>query len=389
MEGPNSGGRLHKGMAFAAVAVSLALSLGLAEIAIRLLSPYNTPGTIRQYSLQYEPAVYARHLMKPMGRLVEVDAGKGWGTKDPDKPSYRSYFINVWGYRGPEFSASKEPSTTRLLFLGGSAVFDQNVSDTNSFETNDWPHKVGRRLRARGLRVEVINAGVPGHASADSLGRLLAQLWLFEPDYVLVYQAWNDIKLWHRKAITPETPLIRRVRPYDERRNPFIAYQGPVDEFLSHSQLYVKLRRRVLAHGLRLGGEGAIEVGATGSGWSRFGPEQFRLDLELIVDACRNLGAVPILSTQGTLVTPDVSPEARERIRYDYQLLTHEALAAAVEEANRIVRDVASEKGAPLMDVASQIGGREDLFADHVHMNAAGSDELARVTSEFLVERLR
>lgn len=390
MSGPASGGRARNAvLALATVGTSLALTLGLAEVVVRALRPYNTPDTVRHYSIQYEPAVYARHLMKPLDRLVEVDGGKAWGTKSPDAPPERAYFINAWGYRGPGFSAAKPHDTTRIVVLGGSAVFDQNVSDTGGAETKDWPHEVGRRLARMGLRVEVINAGVPGHTSADSLGRLFAQLWLFEPDYVVAYHGWNDIKLWHRHAITPETPLIRRVQPYDERRNPFTSYRGTLDAFLSHSQLYVKVRNRILGRGLRLGAEGAVEEGEPGHDWGRFGPAQFRLNLQLIVDASRNVGAVPILATQGTLVTADASAEARERIGYHYQLLTHEALAAAVEEANRIVRAVAAEKAVPLLDVAAEINGREDLFQDHVHTNAAGSAEIARIASGFLAEQLR
>ena len=235
----------------------------------------------------------------------------------------------------------------------------------------------------------MINAGVPAHATPDSLGRLFGQLWLFEPDYVLVYHGWNDVKVWHRDAITPENPLLRAVRPYDPDRNPLMSYRGTLDELLASSQLYVKARNHVLSRRQSLGVEGVMGSGELGSEWGPLGPAQLRLNLHLLVDACRNVGAVPILATQGTLVTPGASEQARSRIGYRYQMLTHDALAEALAESNRIVRSVAEEKGALLLDVASQINGREDLFADHVHTTPAGSAELARIAEEFLAERLR
>jgi hypothetical protein len=91
-------------------------------------------------------------------------------------------------------------------------VFDGNAKDPSENETRDWPHLIERFLRDEGYKVEVINAGIPGHASFDALGRLYSQLWIYQPDYVLLYNIWNDIKYF--RSLGPENPLISLYKPF-------------------------------------------------------------------------------------------------------------------------------------------------------------------------------
>jgi len=251
--------RWHFPFAFVTVLFSVAFSLLIAEIAVRALLPFNTPDTQREHSIQYVPAVYARSMLSPVDRLIELDRGKALGTKSTDEPSRRRIFISANGYRGRSFSVRKPAGITRIIIVGGSAVFDQNVFDSDSDRENSWPDLVEKRLADGGLKnVEVINAGIPGHSSADSLGRLYSQLWMYEPDILLVYQGWNDIKFWKRFAVTPERPLISLVKPYDPSSNPFTSYEGSLDKLLSHSQFYMKLRNQYFLRTIHVGAEGAI-----------------------------------------------------------------------------------------------------------------------------------
>ena len=91
--------------------------------------------------------------------------------------------------------------------------------------------------------------------------------------------------------------------------------------------------------------------------------------------------------TQARLVTPDNTPEQRERIGYRYVSLTHDALCRAYAATDRAIRDVAQEKGAGLVDVSLEMTGQEEWFRDHVHLNAAGSARLADLLANFIEER--
>lgn len=380
----------HRAVAAAALLVAGLATFAAAEVLVRIFLPYNTPDTVRAHSLEYEPAVYARTLLKPLGRVVEVDSGKAWGGKDEDEPADVTVFISANGYRGPAFDVRKPPQTTRIIVLGGSSVFDHGVADRRDGESGSWPHLLGQQLAARGLTdTEVINAGVPGHATADSLGRLFSQLWLYEPDYVLVYHGWNDIYFWRTYEISPERPMIDWVQPYDADSNPFISYRGFWDRLLSNSQIYVKIRSRYFMSRVDIGFEGAIGPrGAGHSEYDRFGPDQFRLNLELIVSASRVIGATPVLVTQATLVAPGLPEAERQRTNYDLQNLEYQTLVAAFEETYAIIRDVGARTNTLVIDAAARLNGSSEHFADHVHLTLPGSAALAGVIAEELAPAL-
>jgi len=374
--------RKKKPFIFLTIAISIAIVTICAELIVRLLFTYNTPETIKNYSIQYVSSLFARHLLKPVNRLVEVDDGMGWGVKPKTEKARLTFYINEFGFRGPSFSLQKPDGVFRIVILGGSAVFDANAP-----KGNDWPHLVQRLLEIKGYsNIEVINAGVPGHATFDSLGRLYSQIWLFEPDIVLIYNAWNDFKYF--RTLTPENPLISQFKPYNSKANPFTNYRGRLDRILSLSQFYVKLRNRYFAWKYNVGQEGKIPEGEYQSSYSPYGPRQYKLNIELIVDTSRNIGAKPLLLTQATLVTPDNTEDDRKKITYDYLLLSHNALVNAFEESRQIIRLVAQEKEVELLDLARMLSGRSDLFKDHIHTTEKGSQEIAKAVARFVANQL-
>lgn len=199
---------------------------------------------------------------------------------------------------------------------------------------------------------------------------------------MVFYGAWNDIKYF--KKLTPETPLISLFTPFDQKSNPFTEYQGLWDRFLANSQLYVKIRNQYYDWKIRVGEEGAIPEGKYEETYSPYAVRQYRLDVELIVDACRNINANPILLTETTLVSPNNSAEERKRIAYSYQQFTHPALVRAFEDTYDVLRAVAKEKAVPILDLAKQLNGKSEFFADHVHLSSKGSHEVGKRVSEFL-----
>lgn len=357
--------------------LSLSAILLSGELLVRLFLSFNTPETIKQHSLQYVPTIFSRHRLKPMGHMVETSAALGKKSASDER-----YFINDVGYRGPSFSPRKPDGITRIIILGGSTVFDGYRKDTRPDRGEDWPHLVEQFLGRKGSNVEVINAGIPGHASFDALGRLYSQLWIYQPDFVLFYGAWNDIKYF--RNLTPETPLISLFEPLDQKSNPFTEYQGFWDRLFSISQLYVKFRNQYYGWKIGVDREGAIPEGKYEDAYSPYALKQYRLDVELIVDACRNIKAVPILLTEATLVSPNNSADERKLIGYQYHLLTHTGLVRAFEDTYEVLRSVAKEKGVPILDLASEINGNAEFFADAVHFSSKGSHELARRVAEFL-----
>lgn len=355
-------------LAFGCVTVALASALVLlvAEIYVRATQPYYTAQTLREQSLQFTPQALARYVLTPNQQL--------------ENPRIR---INAQGTRGPDFSFEKTPGTTRIMFLGGSMVFTIDTPDGE-----DWPSLTGSELKARGIGgIEIINAGVPGNTSADSLGRFHGELWAYHPDFVVICMAWNDLK--QLRFHESRQSLLRTTRSGDPNQDPRQNYRNGPDRWLSEtSQVYVRLRSRYFDWRIPSGVEGAIPEGRL---IERFDPEslaQFRLTLKLITDAVRHAGGTPVLVTQPTLVVDDSPPEDRSRIRYDYVLFSHEALVDALEGVRQATLEIAEQQGVPAIDAYPGMSGKSAYFHDHVHTTPAGSREIARIVAEGLIPLL-
>jgi lysophospholipase L1-like esterase len=109
----------------------------------------------------------------------------------PNLDYYRWFTINSHGFRGREVSPEKKPGMIRIVCLGGSTTFD-----TGSIGKDlPWPEVLEKTLRQQmgSSAVEVLNLGIPGTTSLDSLIDLQTRAIEFQPDLVIVYQGHNDL----------------------------------------------------------------------------------------------------------------------------------------------------------------------------------------------------
>jgi len=352
---------IKKSLVFTLVPVMTAAFIGLlaGELYIRHFSRYGyiTPQILKDRSLQYVTSLFSRYVLDQ--KAVEVD---GW--------NHHRYQLNSRGYRGPEFAEQKAPGTIRIMFYGGSTVFDVAVD-------KDWPRRVEEILQKDGFKVEVINAGVPGSATFDCYGRLYGEGHLFSPDYVVLYDNWNDFEYFHSRE-----PLLRLFQPYVPKRDPRLNYRNRLDKFVcEHSQLYVRLRMRYYNWKMRVGPEGSQPKGKLGSEITDTALRQFRLNVQMFADMVREIGAVPVFMPEARLVCSQNTEDEKKTILYQYALLTHQALVRAFEESDRILREVAKEKNAFIIDSQSRMNGKNEFFLDHVHLNEKGSELLAQSTA--------
>jgi len=343
------------------------------EVLVRVFRPHPTPEELRRASLDYEATLFSRSAFPQEAQT---------GVLNDDV-----IYINRRGYRGRDFTVPKPHGTVRIVVMGGSAAFDVHAS-----EGRDWPHLVESRLHAIGHdEVEVVNAGTPSHATFDSLGRLYAEIWMLEPDYVIVYHAWNDIKYF--TWLNPDQSLLRGYRPAptsDERSylisNPFLYHTGPLDRFMCRSQLYVLTRSRYW--GWRLGQRGPEGLRRSRrdtlttrlpqlDAYPDWGPRQFELNLRLIAHSINEMGASPVFLTQARLVTRENGPSDLKRIAHHVVRLSHEALVRAFSDCDRAIEATAKTQGAAFLNIGEQLNGRSDYFTDHVHTSPQGSEAIS------------
>lgn len=352
---------------------SIVLTLICGELLVRCFFSYYTPETLKKHTLPYVRASYASSIFAPANDRFQIN------FSDVDS---KTYFINEHGSRGATFKVPKPSGVQRVVVLGGSTVFD-----THADEGADWPHLVEKFLREKGHhRVEVINAGIPGHTSSDSLGRLYTEIWQWEPDYLIIYESWNDIKYFNNLSYA--NPLIRLVKPSNPDADPFRNYQGTLDYFLSYSQLYMKIRTKYLVWKYPENMEGWIR-NERRDNVEELGVKQFRLNLEMFVEASRNMHAIPVLVTQITLASPTSTTEDRKKIMYGYVGLSHEGILQAYERCRQAILSVAREKNVEALDLLPELQGRSELFYDHDHTTPRGSEEIARRVADFLDSLLK
>ena len=232
----------------------------------------------------------------------------------------------------------------------------------------------------------MINAGSPGYASYDSVGIFFAEGHHFKPDYVILYNTWNDIK-----RFSTDMSLLRELQPYTPRNDPFLFHQNKLDQYLDdHSYLYTFLRLKYLKWKYRPGLEGAAKDTKKEYKLNPDAMDQFKLSLEMFVDCARNIGATPILMTEGTLIQKDNEKKEKWRLRFVPSIIPYDFSYTAIQEAATIIKSVAKEKNAVLIDAKELLVEKDHLlFIDHVHLEDQGSEELAIIVKNKLEELIK
>jgi lysophospholipase L1-like esterase len=175
----------------------------------------------------YFPSIYYRHKSLRYALIPNLDY-YGW------------FRINSLGFRGPEVTYEKKPGVLRVVCLGGSTTFD--IGSVGPAQP--WPEVLEAALRKRlGTQsVEVLNLGIPGATSFDSLIDLQLRVLPLQPDLVIVYQGHNDINYSAPQLGSSSSPL------YPGEISP----RSSLFRWLQYnSLLYAKLEERVTR---RIGG---------------------------------------------------------------------------------------------------------------------------------------
>jgi lysophospholipase L1-like esterase len=115
---------------------------------------------------------------------------------------------NSEGFRDREFTDSKAPSSFRIVCLGDSWTWGNNVNEAQSY-----PQRLAELLREAfpNRQIEVLNLGVPGYSSYQGLKLLQDRALRLHPDVVLIGFAMNDAVVagWRDK----DAPLHKNSAP--------------------------------------------------------------------------------------------------------------------------------------------------------------------------------
>ncbi len=289
------------------------------------------------------------------------------GTNYPNPQGYREIRLhlvtNSAGLRGPEVRREKPTDGFRVVCLGGSTT--QGYYE----DADTYPRQLETMLRRRlpTRTAEVLNAGVQGYSTAESLGNFELRLLPYRPDVVIVCHGMNDLKAslapgfrsdyahWRQHLLPPQPLAVDRL---------------PL--WFDVSAIYVLSREAALARARRGAWEESLYDARPDFRSEPAGLEAFRSNLRSLVAVARAADVQPILATFYYFPLVD-TPEARKT-------------ASGISSQNEVIRALGGELGVPVADVARDLPHDASLTFDGIHFTHEGNRRRAEIFLRILEE---
>jgi len=281
----------------------------------------------------------------------------GW-TFEPGREG-----VDASGFLGPGFPRARRPGVARIACLGGSTTAG------NLYEgyAASYPGALAAVLSERlGREVEVMNFGVAGWTTAESLVNWMLNGRDYAPDVVIVHHAINDV--FPRLAEGFRADYRHYTHPWREEPTSFL------HRFLTRwSDLYATVQLQ--GGPFELSEHVSIPIERLGSTLDPATHAAFERNLDLLVEDVRRAGGVPVLMSM---------PWDRVRAIEAFDGLC----IRGMREHNELARALAAATDTPFYDLAAVDDARlAGEFVDRVHLSAAGNRRKAELLADFLLER--
>jgi len=279
---------------------------------------------------------------------------------------------NSLGFRGEEFPKEKPRGEFRIVAIGGSTTYDEDVPDDKEIHTAQLEEIL--RTKYGYPNVRVINGGVPGYNSFESLVNLEFRVLDINPDMILHYDNNNDV---HTRLVLPKT----YAGDNSAKRMPWTAPSIPRREW----SVFARIVSRYLHYTRQMGLEDFVDphqpFWVMGYDESIGGdpmkvldqnpPIYFERNTRNMVAIEKEHGIIPVL------VTWAYSPYFN-----DYAATPHYQKAYA--EHNRVYQHIAETENLPLLDLAAVMPPDKEYYTDGRHSSAKGARKRAEFYAEFL-----
>ncbi len=277
-------------------------------------------------------------------------------------------YHNSLGYRNDEFPLKKPEGVYRIAVLGGSTVYTEKVKDNAKTFTAQLENILRNRYSYN--NVQVINAGVPGYNSWESLINLQFRVLDLEPDLIIIYQNTNDV---HTRLVIPDAYHGDNSGARTQWHEPPIKWWEYstalriISRKLDWSE-QVRLRDFVDAP-TTVENTGAAPVAAL----QQNPPIYFQRNLSNMIAVAKENEIKVILATWA------YSPHFNDYASRDYY-------QQAYQEHNNIIRKFSDTHNVPVFDFAAVMPQLKKYWADGRHVNEPGALLKAELFAEFIVE---
>jgi lysophospholipase L1-like esterase len=266
---------------------------------------------------------------------------------NPANPSFSSQ-----GFR-EEVHYTPEHEGLRIVCLGGSSTYD-----TRTWRHEAYPAQLAVELtKPGGPTVEVINAGLAGYSTPNIIGQLALQILEYHPDICIFDVGFNDA--WNRIHYAGcNSDYTHALRSWEIPARPWWRYSVFLDRLAER----LGSRSTPHIHEVCWG----PESGRPEDNWKQSSDQPFRRNLATLVGICKAHHIRPVFLTQAT----DFPGHPTD---------FNDLWIGAMEETTQALREVLAAEEANLIDVRTPLSNRTELFADCLHLNAAGNRERARI----------
>lgn len=293
---------------------------------------------------------------------------------------------NSLGFRGDEIKIQKPDSIFRIICLGGSTTYSDGVNDYKK----SFPYLLEKKLQNKfGKQIEVVNAGVPGYTTLETLINFQTRILDLNPDLIIVYHCVNDV---HARFVYPFEFYKGDYSGFLEINSPFkknsifeqstilrivMIRLGLIDSHNSMARILkipkTSLSKEFIAQ--KNNGKYPSEVFAEKSAKEILKTNQpifFKRNLESLVVIAKKNNVDVMLSTFA------YSPF------FENQFISFEDYQLAIEEGNEVIKKIAEISNVRFFDFAYQMPKETNFFTDGIHFSEEGNQLRAKLFEEFL-----
>jgi len=317
----------------------------------------------------YLPFIYKRNFQTEKGGIATYPLHKGRFKFGQYTTNHQRFANGAAGDRDIEIP--KPNGLLRINCLGASTTGNYIVLDGKSYS---YPMELESILKSKlGHPVEVNNCGQGGYNSADILVRFALQIIDTQPDVVIIYHGYNDIRAYLTNSFESDYSHARRNlgetywQFYLASKIPVIPIK--VLNYLINQWMPVSVRNSLLDNVSK----GDFNIGADPA----LGLKTYQRNLQHIIDLCRCNNIRVILSTYCHYLHDGIKGES-----------LHQRYAHIVELENDVMRKLASKNGLSLVDNARLVPKDEKYFVDSVHFTPEGMRLIAKNIGEVVSEVL-
>jgi lysophospholipase L1-like esterase len=375
--------RLPRRSSIVLAAATVAALVLVAEAALRIVSPVADPTRSD-----------AQHV-NVLNPYIRFEYPKNYAAVTEGEPEIvglqgRQFFTtNEYGFRGDSLAVPKPAGEFRIFVVGGSTAECFYLDDDDDMSRVAQNELASHAEETRSIKV--YNVGLSGTASDDHVAMIGQRLVHLGPDLVVVFAGVNDL----RRSLQGFDYL--HYAPRDAPRSPFYKrwlLQSQIVRRLAYAKRRVDPDPESVLETRTLESDYARKIALQQStpetdAPARVDETSYRHNLRSMIGMARANRFELVFMTQPSTWNSGVDAGARDRhwMRvYDGVVYREDAMDAALERLNDVMRTVAAEDSVPLYDLARQLPKSLEFFYDDCHFTRAGALATGRGLALFLME---